>query len=155
MTLIGTDVQVGESAPDFRALDTDMKTVSLADFAGKVVILSSLGSLDTSVCDKETRTFNERASELGEDAAILTISMDLPFTAARWCGAAGIDRVRTLSDHRDASFGDAYGVLVKETRLLARAVFVVDREGVIRYKRSFPRSPRSRTTTRRSMPRKG
>lgn len=90
-------------------------------------------SLDTSVCDRETRRFNEEAGRLGNDVVVLTISMDLPFAQKRWCGAAGIKNVLTLSDHRDASFGRAYGVLIKEIRLLARAVFVVDRTGVIRY----------------------
>jgi len=98
-----------------------------------VVVLVSVPSLDTPVCDIETRRFNEEAASLSDDVAILTLSMDLPFAQKRWCGAAGVTRVTTLSDHRDAQFGCAYGVLIKELRLLARAVFVVDREGVLRY----------------------
>jgi thiol peroxidase len=89
--------------------------------------------LDTSVCDTEARRFNEEAAKLGPDVDIVAVSMDLPFAQKRWCGAAGIDRVRTLSDYRNAAFGEAYGVLIKELRLLARAVFVIDREGTIRY----------------------
>jgi len=133
LTLVGNEVEVGEKAPDFTALDHELKPVGLDAFAGKVVVLSSVPSLDTPVCDTETRRFNEEAGRLGDDVAIVTISMDLPFAQKRWCGAAGIENVVTLSDHRDASFGTAYGVLIKELRLLARAVFVVDRQRVVRY----------------------
>ncbi len=98
-----------------------------------MVIISAVPSLDTPVCDIQTRWFNEEAAKLGPEVEILTISMDLPFAQKRWCGAAGVDRVKTYSDHRDAAFGLAYGVLIKELRLLARAVFVVDKEGVMRY----------------------
>ena len=101
--------------------------------SGKVRIIAAVTSLDTSVCDMETRRFNTEAAGLGEDVAILTISMDLPFAQKRWCGAAGVDQVTVLSDHRTAEFGNAYGVLIKENRLLARSVFVVDRTGVVRY----------------------
>mgnify|MGYP001046026488 CR=1 FL=1 len=133
VTLLGPEIRVGDKAPSFSAVTTDLKveTIALAD--GKVRILSSVPSLDTSVCDTETRRFNAEASTLGPDVEILTISMDLPFAQKRWCGAAGIDRVRTVSDHREASFGLAYGTLIKDLRLLARAVFVVDRKGVVRH----------------------
>lgn len=133
LTLLGTEVKVGDKAPDFVALDTGLSPVRLSSFHGKVCILTSVPSLDTSVCDLETRRFNEEAGKLGEDVVVLTVSMDLPFAQKRWCGAAGVTHVKTVSDHRDASFGMAYGVLIKELRLLARAVFVVDREGIIRY----------------------
>jgi thiol peroxidase len=133
LTLLGTEVKVGDKAPDFAALDTDLSPVKFSSYRGKVCILSSVPSLDTPVCDLETRRFNEEAGKLGENVVVLTVSMDLPFAQKRWCGAAGVTRVKTLSDHRDASFGMAYGVLIKELRLLARAVFVVDREGTIRY----------------------
>jgi len=133
LTLLGNEVKVGEKAPDFVALDTSLSPVRFSSFRGKVCILSSVPSLDTPVCDLETRRFNEEAGKLGEDVVFLTVSMDLPFAQKRWCGAAGVTRVKTLSDHRDASFGMAYGVLIKELRLLARAVFVVDRQGTIRY----------------------
>lgn len=133
LTLVGPELKVGDKAPDFTALDHALSPVTLAAAKGKVAILVSVPSLDTAVCDLETRRFNKEAASLGSGVVVLTISMDLPFAQARWCGAAGIQNVKTLSDHRDASFGTAYGVLIKELRLLARAVFVVDREGVLRY----------------------
>jgi len=133
VTLVGEEVKVGEKAPDFVALANDLSPVSFSSFRGKVCVISSVPSLDTPVCDMETRRFNQEADRLGSDVVILTISMDLPFAQKRWCGAAGVTKVQTLSDHRDASFGTAYGVLIKELRLLARAVFVVDRDGTIQY----------------------
>ena len=133
ITLMGTELQVGDKAPDFVAIDNDLNPVSFDSFRGNVCIVSSVPSLDTPVCDMETRRFNDEAGRLDDDVEILTISMDLPFAQKRWCGAAGVDRVQTLSDHRDAAFGQAYGVLIKGFRLLARAVFVVDKEGTIRY----------------------
>ncbi|WP_147821094.1 thiol peroxidase [Salidesulfovibrio onnuriiensis] len=131
LTLLGNEVRVGDTAPDFTAVDNDMNPVSLADFKGKKLILAAVPSLDTPVCDMETRRFNTEAASLGSDVKIVTLSMDLPFAQKRWCGAAGVDAVRTLSDHREASFGTAYGVLIKELRLLARAVFVVDPSGTV------------------------
>lgn len=133
LTLLGKEVHVGDKAPNFELLDNDLKPVGLSAFSGKVRVISSVPSLDTPVCDMETRRFNEEAGKLGDHVAILTVSMDLPFAQKRWCGAAGVERVTTLSDHRDAKFGETYGVLIKELRLLARAVFVVDKNGVIRY----------------------
>jgi thioredoxin-dependent peroxiredoxin len=133
LTLLGKELKVGDPAPDFEVLDNDLTPVRLSSFKGKVCVVSAVPSLDTPVCDMETRRFNEEAGNLGPDVRILTISMDLPFAQKRWCGAAGVDKVITLSDHRDASFGTTYGVLIKELRLLGRAVFVVDREGTIRY----------------------
>ncbi|MFO7599901.1 MAG: thiol peroxidase [Candidatus Desulfacyla sp.] len=133
LTLLGNEMKVGDAAPDCELLGNDLSPVRVSSYRGKVCILSSVPSLDTPVCDMETRRFNQEAGGLGDDVAILTISMDLPFAQARWCGAAGVDKVLTLSDHRDAAFGEAYGVLIKELRLLARAVFVADREGVIQY----------------------
>jgi len=111
----------------------DMKPVRFSSFSGKACIISSVPSLDTPVCDMETRKFNKEAAGLGPDIVIFTISMDLPFAQKRWCGAAGVERVITLSDYKTADFGTAYGVLIKELRLLARAVFVADKKGVIRY----------------------
>jgi thiol peroxidase len=133
LTLIGPKLSVGDSAPDIEVLDNDLNTVKLSSFKGKVCVLSVVPSLDTPVCDMQTRKFNDEAGKLGDDVAILTISMDLPFAQKRWCGAAGVDKVATFSDHRDAAFGEAYGVLIKELRLLARAIFVVDRQGTIQY----------------------
>lgn len=138
LTLSGTAVDIGQKAPDFEVLDNELKIVTLSSCAGKILIICSVPSLDTSVCDTETRKFNEKAAELGEGAAVLVISMDLPFAQKRWCGAAGIQNVKTLSDHRDASFGKAYGVLIEELRLLARAVFIVDKKGILRYKQIVP-----------------
>lgn len=133
LTLMGDELRVGDAAPEFVVLDNDLSPVTLSSFRGKVCIISSVPSLDTPVCDMETRRFNEEAGKLGDEVVILTISMDLPFAQKRWCGLAGVDKVTTLSDHREAAFGKAYGVLIKELRLLARAVFVVDREGRIQY----------------------
>ena len=133
LTLVGNTAKVGQPAPDFEVIANDMSSVKLSSFKGKVCVLCSVPSLDTSVCDTETRRFNEEAQRLGEDVVVLTISMDLPFAQKRWCGAAGVKNVQTLSDYRYASFGNAYGVLVKELRLLGRAVIVVDKKGIIRY----------------------
>ncbi len=132
LTLIGTEVRVGDPAPDVELLDNALAPVKLSAFRGKVCIITSVPSLDTPVCDTETRRFNQEASKLGGDVRVLTVSMDLPFAQKRWCGNAGVEWVQTLSDHREARFGMSYGVLVKELRLLARAIFVVDREGVVR-----------------------
>ncbi len=138
ITLVGDEVRVGQAGPDFEAVDNDLKPVRLSSLKGKVLILSSVPSLDTSVCDIETRKFNEKAGQLAGEVKVLTISMDLPFAQKRWCGAAGIKNVQTLSDHRDASFGQSFGVLIKESRLLARAVFVIDKTGIVRYKQIVP-----------------
>lgn len=133
LTLLGDGLKVGDKAPNFEVIANDLSQVKFSSFRGKVCIISSVPSLDTGVCDRMTRRFNEEAGGLGRDVAVLTISMDLPFAQKRWCGAAGVKNVQTLSDHREASFGKAYGVLIKGLRLLARAVFVVDKQGVIRY----------------------
>lgn len=133
LTLVGTEVKVGGKAPSFTVLDKEMKEVSLADFDGKIKIISVTPSLDTPVCNLQAKTFNKEARALAADVTILNVSMDLPFAIARFCASEGIDKVETFSDHRDASFGNAYGVLVKELRLLARAIFVIDKSNVIRY----------------------
>jgi len=133
VTLVGDPVEIGQHAPDFSAIGTDMKPVNFSSFKGKICVIYSVPSLDTPVCDRTTRRFNEEATQLGTHVNVLAISMDLPFAQARWCAAADIKGVQTLSDHRDASFGTSYGVLIDEMRLLARAVFVVDTGGVIRY----------------------
>ena len=133
LTLVGNEVKVGEPVPDCEVVGKDLEPVKLSSFKGKVCIISSFPSLDTSVCDIMTRKFNEEAVALGEDVVVLAISMDLPFAQARWCIAADVENVNMFSDHRSASFGKAFGVLIKDLRLLARAVFVVDREGIVRY----------------------
>ncbi len=133
LTLVGNEVKIGEAAPDFVAIDPNLTPIKLSSYRNKTCIISSVPSLDTPVCDMETRKFNEEASKWGDKMQILTISMDLPFAQKRWCGAAGVNKIQTLSDHRDAQFGLAYGVLIKELRLLARAVFMVDQKGVLQY----------------------
>lgn len=138
LTLEGSPARVGERAPEFTAVANDMADKKLSDWAGKVVILSTVPSLDTPVCDKETRQFNERASGLGDGAVVLTVSMDLPFAQKRWCGAAGVDRVVTLSDSKLREVGSRYGLRIRENGLLARAVTVIDAKGVIRYQQIVP-----------------
>lgn len=133
LTLKGSEVKVGDAAPDFVVIDNNLNPVDFSAFRGKICIISSVPSLDTPVCDLETKMFNEEASRMDKDVAVLTISMDLPFAQKRWCAAEGVEEVQTLSDHRDASFGHAFGVLISELRLLARAVFLVDENGTIRY----------------------
>ena len=127
MTLVGPELKSGQQAPNFTLIGKDMRPVTLDNFKGKVKIIASVPSLDTPVCDAETRRFNEEASKLPGNVQVLTVSMDLPFAAARWCGAAGVNNVTTLSDWRGAQFGEAYGTLIKELHLDARAVFVVDK----------------------------
>jgi thiol peroxidase len=137
-TLLGSELKVGDKAPDFAVVDNGLAPVSLASSAGKVRIISAVPSLDTPVCDAETRRFNQEAASLPGDVVVLTISLDLPFAQKRWCGSAGIEKVTTLSDYRDRSFGLNYGVLIKELLLLTRAIFVVDAQDVIRYIQIVP-----------------
>jgi thioredoxin-dependent peroxiredoxin len=138
MTLVGKEVRVGERAPDFRVIDNGMQPAGLNSFQGKIKIITSVPSLDTPVCSMETRRFNEEAAKLPDKAAVLTVSMDLPFAQARWCAAAGVEKVKTFSDYQDRSFGLRYGVLVKELKLLARAVFILDDQDIIRYVELVP-----------------
>lgn len=128
VTLLGTQITVGDTAPDFSVLANDLSEVKLSDSKGKVRLISVVPSIDTGVCSAQTRKFNEEAASLGEDVQILTVSCDLPFAQARWCAAEGIDNVQTLSDHRDLSFGEAYGTIIQELRLLTRSIFVVDKD---------------------------
>jgi thiol peroxidase len=127
LTLIGPEIRPGQKAPSFSAVDNNLAAVKLEDFKGMVKIICAVPSLDTPVCDAETRRFNVDAGKLPADVRVLTVSVDLPFAQKRWCGAAGVDKVVTLSDHRNVEFGEKYGVLIKELRILARAVFVVDK----------------------------
>ncbi|NOU67311.1 thiol peroxidase [Paenibacillus sp. LMG 31461] len=133
ITLVGPEIKVGDKAPDFKVNKDLMTQVSLADYSGKVKLISVVPSLDTGVCDAQTRRFNEEAAGLGDNVAVLTISVDLPFAQARWCGAAGIDKVITLSDYKTKSFGEAYGVLIKEIQLDMRAIFVIDANDTVQY----------------------
>jgi len=137
-TLLGPQLKAGDKAPNFAVVDNGLAPVSLASSAGKIRIISSVPSLDTPVCDTETRRFNQEAAGLPGDVVVLTISLDLPFAQKRWCGAAGIDKVMTLSDYRERSFGQNYGVLIKELLLLTRAIFVIDAQDVIRYIQIVP-----------------
>ncbi|MCU1805292.1 thiol peroxidase [Cytobacillus firmus] len=132
VTLLGNEVKVGDKAPEFKVLANDLSEVTLADSKGQVRLISVVPSIDTGVCDAQTRRFNEEASKL-DNVKILTVSVDLPFAQKRWCAAAGIENVQTVSDHRDLSFGEAFGVAIQELRLLARAVFVVDSNGTVTY----------------------
>ena len=132
LTLIGPELKAGDPAPDFSVIDSALKPVTLADTAGHVRIISVVPSLDTPVCDAQTKRFNEAAASLpGID--ILTVSMDLPFAQKRWCGAFAVDKVKMLSDHKDASFGSNYGTLIKELRIESRAIFVIDRNNRVSY----------------------
>ena len=133
LTLTGNEMRVGDKAPDFTVLNGELKETGLKDFAGKVKVISVTPSLDTPVCDLQARMFNSEAAKLPVDVAVLNISMDLPFAISRFCASAGIDKVKALSDHRDASFGNGYGVLIRELRLLARSIFIIDKDDVIRY----------------------
>jgi thiol peroxidase len=138
LTLVGPALRAGDKAPGFTVLDDELKPLSLKDFVGKTKIISVTPSLDTPVCDLQLRRFNAEAAKMSGDRAVLNISMDLPFAITRFCTSAGIDKVKALSDHRDASFGAAYGVLIKELRLLARAIFIIDKNDVIQYTEIVP-----------------
>jgi thiol peroxidase len=137
MTLVGPELKPGDKAPDFKAVDETLKEVTLASTGNGVRIFSVVPSLDTPVCDMQTKRFNDESSKLN-GVTIYTVSMDLPFAQKRWCGAFGVDHVKMLSDHRDASFGQAYGTLIKELRILSRAIFVVDKDNIIRYVEYVP-----------------
>ena len=134
LTLVGNRPDVGVQAPDFQVCANDLSEKTLVDYRNKILIISSVPSLDTGVCDMATRRFNSEAASLSDDIQILVISTDLPFAQARWCGSAGVERLETLSDHKELSFGHAYGVAIKELRLLARSVWVINKQGRIVYK---------------------
>src|SRR6266700_3421124 len=132
LTLIGPELKAGDKAPDFKLVDNGLKDVTLADTGKNVRIISVVPSLDTPVCDAQTKRFNEEAAKL-PSVDIITVSMDLPFAQKRWCGAFGVDKVKMLSDHKDGSFGSAYGTLIKELRIESRAIFVLDRKNQVRH----------------------
>jgi len=138
LTLVGEAPELGSKAPDFKVLRSDLTPFSLGDTTGKVVVINSVPSLDTAVCAEQIRRFDREAAIPGERVKMLAISMDLPFAQKRFCTTEGIANVETLSDHRDASFGTAYGLLIKELRLLARAVLLIDRDGLLRYQQLVP-----------------
>lgn len=137
-TLLGQPVKVGAPAPDAELTANDFSPVKLSSYAGKPRLISVVNSLDTGICDTQTHKFNEAATKLGGDVVVLTISADLPFAQRRWCGASGLENVITLSDHKDMAFANAYGVHIQERRLTSRAVFVVDRQNVVRYVEYVP-----------------
>ena len=132
MTLVGPELKAGDKAPDFKAVDNGLKPVTLASTGDGVRIFSVVPSLDTPVCDAQTKRFNEESGKL-PDVSFYTFSMDLPFAQKRWCGAFGVDHVKMVSDHANGSFGESYGTLIKELRILSRAIFVVDKDNTIRY----------------------
>lgn len=140
VTLAGPELKAGGKAPEFSLVDNAMNEVTLKDFQGKVKLISVAVSVDTGPCDRQIRRFNEQAAAMGKDVAVLNVTMDLPFALKRFCGAAGIERVTTLSDHRRASFGEDYGVLMKDLRLLARSVFVADAHNNLSYAEIVPES---------------
>ena len=139
VTIVGDDVKVGDTAPEFTAsLPGWAKVGPLQESKGKVIILSAVPSLETDVCDRETRRFNEEAAKLSDDIVVYTVSCDFPMTQKRWCGAAGIDKVKVVSDVVDAEFGVKYGALIKERRYLRRSVFIVGRDGKLTYVNYLP-----------------
>ncbi|MCM8766935.1 MAG: thiol peroxidase [Candidatus Omnitrophica bacterium] len=133
ITLIGIPVSVGDKSPDFTVIDSDLNEVKLSDFKGKIKVISVTPSLDTPVCDLQAKKFNEKAVNLPEKIVIINISMDLPFAISRFCSIASIDKIKVYSDHKYASFGISYGLLIKELRLLTRSIIVVDSDDIIRY----------------------
>ena len=138
VTLVGEEVKAGQTARDFKVLDSNLAEKTLADFKGKVKLIASVPSLDTPVCDTEIKRFNDEAAKLSKDLAVIFISMDLPFAQKRFCQEFDINKVKTLSDHRDADFGAKFGVLIKELRLLARAIFILDKDDKVRYVQYVP-----------------
>lgn len=138
LTVVGKPLRVGDQAPDFQLTDQAMRPVHLADSAGRVRLISVVPSLDTGICDAQTRRFNQEAAHLGPAVTIITVSAEHPFNQRRWCGAAGIDQIQVVSDHMELAFGSAYGVAIKEWRLLQRAIFVIDREDRVVYTEYVP-----------------
>jgi thiol peroxidase len=138
ITLIGPELAVGDQAPDFSLNKSLTEVVSLQDYAGKVKLISVVPSIDTGVCDAQTRRFNEEAAALGDNVIVLTVSVDTPFAQSRWCAAAGIDKVVMLSDYKNNSFGEAYGVLIKELALDMRSIFVLDESNNVKYVEYLP-----------------
>jgi thiol peroxidase len=133
LTLLGNEAVVGQKAGDFKALDKELSEKTLGSFKDKIKLIAAVPSLDTPVCDTEIKRFNDEAASISKDVAVIFISMDLPFAQKRFCQESNIKKVQTLSDHREADFGINYGVLIKGLRLLARAIFIVDKNDIVRY----------------------
>ncbi|HOT73325.1 MAG TPA: thiol peroxidase [Anaerohalosphaeraceae bacterium] len=138
LTLVGRELKVGDSLPDVALTAPDLSSLKISSFRGKTLIISTVPSIDTEVCDLQTRRFNEEARKIGPDAAILTVSMDLPFAQTRWCQAAAADRIRIASDYKEAAFAKAAGLLIKELHLLARSVIMADKNGKVVYIQLVP-----------------
>ncbi len=138
VTVVGAELAVGQKAPDFSLTANDLSTKTLADYEGKVKVISVIPSIDTGVCDAQTRWFNQNVTALGEDVVVLTVSVDLPFAQKRWCAASGIENVVTLSDYKTVEFGKSYGFLIEELRLLSRGIVILDKENVVRYVEYVP-----------------
>lgn len=133
ITLLGEEIKVGQKAPGFKVVASGLSEVSLEDFKGKIKLIASVPSLDTPICDLQIKRFNDEATKISKDVVIIFISMDLPFAQKRFCDAYNIKKVETFSDHKDGNFGLGYGVLIKELRLLARAIFIIDKNDIIQY----------------------
>jgi thiol peroxidase len=138
LTLMGPELKVGDKAPNFTVRNLDLQPFTLNDTKGKIRLLSVVPSLDTPVCDAQTRRFNQEAAKLGDKVEIITVSMDLPFAQKRWCGAAGIDKIKVVSDYYDRSFSEAYGTLIKELHIDSRAIFVIDDKDTLRHVEYVP-----------------
>ncbi|OGF64893.1 MAG: lipid hydroperoxide peroxidase [Candidatus Fischerbacteria bacterium RBG_13_37_8] len=138
LTLLGPELKIGEKAPDFQLINNDLQPVTLKNYGDKIKVISAVPSLDTNVCSIETHKFNELAAKMASNVVIITVSMDLPFAQKRWCGANGIDKVITLSDYKDHMFGTQYGIRIKELGLLARTIFILDKDNIIRYIQQVP-----------------
>ncbi len=138
VTVVGAELTVGQKAPDFSLTANDLSNKTLADYEGKVKVISVIPSIDTGVCDAQTRWFNQNITALGEDVVVLTVSVDLPFAQKRWCAASGIENVVTLSDYKTVEFGASYGFLIEELRLLSRGIVILDKENVVRYVEYVP-----------------
>lgn len=137
LTLLGNEIKVGDKAPDFLALGAGLTPVKLSDFEGKTVIIAVYPSIDTSVCAAQNRRFNNEANQL-KDVVVLSVSVDLPFAQSRFCAAEGLENIKTISDHKDLDFGEKYGFVIKELRLLARGTVVIDKTGIVRYVEYVP-----------------
>ncbi len=137
LTLLGNEIKVGDKAPDFHAVGAGLNPVKLADFAGKTVIIAAYPSIDTSVCAAQNRRFNSEVNQLN-NVVVLSVSCDLPFAQSRFCAAEGLENIKTISDHKDLDFGEKYGFVIKELRLLARGTVVIDKSGVVRYVEYVP-----------------
>ena len=133
VTLIGEEIKVGQQAPDFKVLNPDLNEISLEKYKNKLKLIATVPSLDTPICDLEIKRFNDEAAQISKDIVIIFISMDLPFAQKRFCQAYDIKKVKTFSDHKEGDFGIKYGVLIKESRLLSRAIFIIDKDGIVRY----------------------